>query len=99
MTEVTYFRRGKQRRRRIGACGNAGSASNARRRIHRRVRRNLRNENGVRVLCAACRSGDETAGGDNSVEGSAINYKIANGKFVRQGTFYDLQPILDNLKF
>lgn len=29
----------------------------------------------------------------------AVNYKIAKGKFVRQGTFYDLKPVLENLKF
>ncbi|MCU1346239.1 MAG: putative substrate-binding transporter protein component [Acidimicrobiia bacterium] len=29
----------------------------------------------------------------------AINYKIVNGKFARQGDFYDLKPVLDNLKF
>jgi branched-chain amino acid transport system substrate-binding protein len=29
----------------------------------------------------------------------AINYKVANGKFVRVGTFYDLKPVLEQLKF
>lgn len=29
----------------------------------------------------------------------AINYKVANGKFVRAGNFYDLKPVLEQLKF
>jgi ABC-type branched-subunit amino acid transport system substrate-binding protein len=29
----------------------------------------------------------------------AINYKIEDGKFVRQGDFYDLAPVLEDLKF
>ena len=29
----------------------------------------------------------------------AVNYKIVDGKFVRQGDFYDLKPVMEGLKF
>ena len=67
---------GEEHRRSVRAGGHARAAADAGGRVHREVGVLLADRDGVAVGGAADRSGDETAGGDDPVERSAVDDEV-----------------------
>src|ERR1039458_4437554 len=70
------FGAGEERRRGVGAHGDAGAAADAGGRVHGALGVLPAHYHGVAVGGAAGGDGDVPAGGDNSVEGGAVHHEV-----------------------
>ena len=71
------LRGGEELRGTVRASGHTGAAADASRRVHGNFSVGLGHRYGIAIGRAARGNGDESAGGDDTVEGAAIDDQVA----------------------